>query len=365
MPGIYIFRRKRHGRPEKVYTAKIRFGAEHGGATYLRSTGVTDRREAEAIARRIARELEEKELPRRGQEIITVADMFSRWIDERGHELRSGKDIKWQIEMILRLLGGAKIVRELGNKEVSGFVQDAKAEKQGPVVINRCLSRLRATMNYAAIHWEEPVKVINWKAMMLREPKERDVYIKPEEARRLFEALPEHIALAFAFSLYTGVRLNELETLVWDRVDLARGVALVVTKAQGTHVVTRNVWLSVKAAAILHQIQRSLPTDSAAKTPVFDLTNRRKHWEAARKAIGREDLHWHDIRAATATWSRQYAGKDLRLIGRALGHTGGTEVTARYARVVDSEVVDMLNQIPDITPQISKQDLVSKLVSTQ
>jgi integrase len=369
MPGIYIFKRKRNGQPEKVYTAKIRFGSEHGGATYLRSTGVTDRREAESIARRIAREIEDKDLPRRGQEILTIADMFSRWIDERGRELRSGKDIKWQIEMLLRLLGGAKIVRELGNREVSGFVQDAKAEKQGAVVINRCLGRLRATMNYAAIHWEEPVKVINWKAMMQREPKEREAYLTPDEARRLFEALPEHIALAFAFSLYTGVRLNELETLVWDRVDWDRGVAIVITKAQGMDPTTRNAWLSAKAIAILQMLNAKLPQQTAPRDvgslEVFDLTNRRKHWEAARKAIAREDLHWHDIRAATATWSRQYAGKDLRLIGKALGHTGGTEVTARYARVVDGEVVDMLDQIPDITPQISQRILVSKLVSNQ
>lgn len=361
MPSIYVFKRKRKGRPEKVYSAEIRFGEKHGGASYLRSTGVTDRREAEAVARRLAREIEEKELPQRGKEILTVADMFSRWIDEHGRELRSGKDIKWQIEMLLRLLGSAKVVRELGNKEVSAFVQDAKADKQGPVVINRCLGRLRATMNYAAVHWEEPVRIINWKAMMQREKKERDVFLSPEEARRLFELLPSHIAMAFAFSLYTGVRLNELETLTWERIDWDRGVAFVITKARGTETVTRNAWLPNKAVAILQQIHAAAGGGRLQGT-VFDLTNRRKHWEAARKEIGREDLHWHDIRAATATWSRRYAGKDLRLIGRALGHAG-PEVAARYARVVDSEIVEMLNQLPDITGHSPKQNTLANLLS--
>jgi hypothetical protein len=45
------------------------------------------------IARQIAKEIEEKELPRRGQTILTVETMFSRWIIEHGKELRSSKDI--------------------------------------------------------------------------------------------------------------------------------------------------------------------------------------------------------------------------------------------------------------------------------
>jgi hypothetical protein len=40
--------------------------------------------------------------------------------------------------------------------------------------------------------------------------------------------------------------------------------------------------------------------------------------------------------------------RDLSLIGKALGHSG-TQVTERYARVVDQEIVEMLNQLPDIT----------------
>jgi hypothetical protein len=51
----------------------------------------------------------------------------------------------------------------------------------------------------------------------------------------------------------------------------------------------------------------------------------------------------------TATWARKYSQqRDLSLIGKALGHSG-TQVTERYARVVDQEIVEMLNQLPEIT----------------
>jgi integrase len=358
MPSVSVFKRKRKGKRDKIYTAQIRFGEKHGGASYLRSTGVADKREAEAIARRIAREIEEKELPRRGVEVLTLDIMFSRWIDERGQELRSGKDIKWQIEMLLRLMGGVKIVSEIGNKDVHNFVQDAKAGGAGPVPINRCLGRLRATMNYAVEMWEQEIRIISWRKMMQEEAGVREIYLSPEEARRLMELLPNHIALAFAFSLYTGVRLDELETLAWERIDFERAAATVITKGRGQKIKTRTAWLSQKALRILSK----LLAGSTETGPVFDLTNRRKHWEAARAAIGRPDVTWHDLRGMTATWSRQFAGADMRLISATLGHSD-TKVTERYARVIDREIVTMLDKLPDISPQSQEQKQLSRMPS--
>jgi integrase len=355
MPSIYVFKRKKAGKASKFYTAQIRIGNEKGRATYLRSTGATDRREAEAVARRLMREIIEdlkspQPEPEKEDDHLTLADMFSNWIMERGHELRSGKDIKWQVSLILELIGGNRKARDIGNKEVSAFVRDAKVRGYGPVPINRCLSRIRATMNYAALRWEEPIKVISWMKMMEDEVEARDVYLSPDEARSLMKLLPSHIALAFAFTLYTGCRLDELETLTWDRVDRNRSAAIVITKGRGTRERKRTVWLSQKAIAILIECAAQQGEDPAG--PVFDLTNRRKHWEKARAAIGRKDVTWHDLRGMTATWSRQYAKADIRLISATLGHSD-TKVTERYARVIDQEIVAMLDQLPDVSPQTS------------
>lgn len=300
-------------------------------------------------------EIEAKELPQRGKEILTMDTMFARWIVERGEELRSGKDIKWQIKTLLRFIGGSREIAEFGNKDVNGFVQDAKLNDVGSVAINRCLERLRGTMNYAAKRWEATVRVIDWTEFRQEEEGAREVYLSPEEARRLMDILPGHIALSFAFTLYTGARLNELSTLVWERIDTERGVAMVATKAKGKKVIMRPLWLSQKALVILRQldnailpIARRLGCDDKK---VFNLSNRRKHWEAARAQIGRKDVTWHDLRAMTASWSRQHARADITLISRALGHSD-TKVTERYARVVDREIVEMLDQLPDITPLV-------------
>lgn len=278
MPSIYVFRRKwkdKDGRPQtaKEFSAQIRFA---GGARYLRSTGEADKRKAQAAARRIAAEIEAKELPKRGKDVMTMETMFARWIVERGEELRSGKDIKWQIEKLLHFIGGARVVAEIGNKEVHGFVVDAKLAGNGAVVINRCLERLRGTMNYAARRWEESVRVIDWKEFKQREPRERKVYLSLEEAQRLKELLPEHISAAFCFSLYTGCRLNEMETLVWERIDWDRGVGLAITKAQGAEPVMRELWLADKGMRLLRVLHQSAGFAQSGKC--FNLTNRRKHW---------------------------------------------------------------------------------------
>ena len=133
-----------------------------------------------------------------------MEDVFAKWIEEHGKNLRSGNDLAWQIKKILQHISGTRPVSELGNKDIKGFVQDAKEQGDSAVTINRCLETFRAVMNYAADRWEEPVRRISWRTMRQKEPKAREVYLSPEGARRLAEILPEHIALAMAFTLYTG-----------------------------------------------------------------------------------------------------------------------------------------------------------------
>lgn len=355
MASVHVFRRKRKTRTgevitDKVYSAQIR--DHRTGYATIRSTGKTNERDALIEGRRLAKEIEARVLPKLGTDVLTVGRMFARWIIEYGHELRSKKDIKWQIERITASLGEDMEVDAISNATINGFVIAQKQKGAGPATINRCLETCRAVMNYAALRWEAPIRVINWRQFRQKEARIREVYLSPDEARRLMELLPEHIAAAFAFSLYTGMRLNELETLTWERIDFDRLACAVETKGGGE----RTVWLSQKAAAVLARMDRK------ASGRVFDLKNRRRHWERARKAIGRTDVHWHDIRALTATYARQFAKSDLRLISRALGHSD-SKVTERYARVVDREIVTMLDQLPDISAYAPLHGMQSKLTS--
>lgn len=345
MPSIYVSRRRRKSkdgktRLDKFYTVRVRFGRKPD-AEFLRSTGKTTEREAVIEGRRIARKIEEHELPRLGKQVMTLDLMLGRWFDEKGYKLKSQKDIPWQVKRLMDGIGAARPVEDISNKDIHSFVQDALEGGASAVTINRCLTLIRSVMRYAAVKWEEPVKTIDWGAHIMAEPKERQIYISPEDAGLLMSRLPRHIALVYAWSLYTGCRLNETATLDWANVDHIRRVAFV--EGKGLDGDLRPIWLSTNALGILHAVA----ADSGKRTGiVFDTTNRRKYWEAAREAIGRADLRWHDLRAMTATWARQQK-HDLKLIGRALGHSN-TSTTDRYAHVVDTEVIEMFETLPSI-----------------
>lgn len=346
----------------KDWYAQIRFTEPN--ASYLRSTGTPDKRKAAEAARRLAHEIEESELPARGKPIFTLEGMFSKWIAEYGKDLRSGKDIAWQIKLILEIMGGETLIKTITNKTVHGFVQGAKERGKSEIVINRCLTQLRLTLRYAGKKWEAPVSdKIDWQDHFAKEPEEKEMYISPQEARLFVEVLPPHIGLAFAFSYYTGCRLNEMETLAWEKsaasdtcVDFEERVAIVKTKGRGKKPTYRLLRLSDKALTILRTIQqmpkplpkrrmrRAEPNPSA----VFNLENRRKHWERARKIVGREDIVWHGIRHSFGTETSRRAKAGEKLIGKMLGHAPGGDATHRYIHVMADDVYEALEHLPDI-----------------
>ena len=333
----------------KTWYAQIRF--TNPRASYLRNTRAAARREAQSVAQRFAREIEENELHEYHKPKHTLEGMFSTWIEEHGKDLRSGKDIAWQIKLLLEVMGGETPIKEITNKTVHAFVHGAKALGKSDVIINRCLTRLRATLRYAGKKWEAPVSDrIDWSVHFLKEPDEKEMYISPQEAGRFLDALPLHIRIGFAFSYYTGCRLNEMETLTWDKVDLRGRVAVVKTKGVGKNPTYRALKLSDQAMTCLDLAARDgtgHPKMRFEGQLVFDLTNRRRFWERARKLIGREDVTWHGIRHTTASEVGR-TNKSDKLIGKLLGHTPGSRATERYLHVMDDVAYQALSELPDI-----------------
>jgi integrase len=104
---------------------------------------------------------------------------------------------------------------------------------------------------------------------------------------------------------------------------------------------SREVLLSPEALAVLHEVPRT-------GSHVFDTTNYRNHFDAALRAAGVEDFHWHDLRHSFATWLGQ-SGAPLEVIRDQLGHSS-ISVTQKYRHVVGSEVRAALQKLPTISP---------------
>jgi integrase len=174
-----------------------------------------------------------------------------------------------------------------------------------------------------------------WKKHRRKEAKARVRHIETERAKELIRNLPHNAMLMAAWSFATGCRKNETKTLAWSRVNFETLQAEVLTKGGGT----RFVDLGPDAIAVLSMCDRS-------RVLVFDATNLRRAFEAARKASGLEDFRWHDMRHCFATWAGN-RGVDIAVLQGLLGHSD-IRVTTKYRRVIRSQMQKAVQNQPTL-----------------
>ena len=96
-----------------------------------------------------------------------------------------------------------------------------------------------------------------------------------------------------------------------------------------------------------------LPTDGGylVKSLPFqtDAHQLRKAFEAAREAIGKYDLRFHDLRHTYASMLAE-AGEVMTTVQALLGHSS-LVVTSRYAHMFDSRLDKVADKLPRICDQ--------------
>lgn len=329
-----VFQRK--GSPFYQYEFQI------SKQTFRGSTKKTVERDALAVERDKRREAEESiTLELLDPARTTVEQVFERYWKTAGHKLSWAPTLKDHLVELEAFLGGSKPFRDVTGADLAAALEAYAAtagRNNRPVTdstVNRRLAVFRQVWRKVRDEWELPVTNIVFRAHIRKEPKERVRHISIEQARAVIARLPYHIALMVAWSLVTGCRLNETETLRWSRVNYDTMQAEVETKGGGT----RFIELSTSAVGVLSECDRNRPL-------AFDSTNRRKLWEAAVKAEGLDDFTWHDLRHTFATWLGSRVG-DLGLVMKALGHAK-IETTMKYRHFVRSEVQKAVQTMPEL-----------------
>jgi site-specific recombinase XerD len=221
---------------------------------------------------------------------------------------------------------------ELSTKHVVDMVTDMRARAVGEISINRTVTALQGVHNRAAKSWELETRVIDWRKLKSKE-RARIQFLEQGEALRLLEELPAHIRAVVLFMLATGLRRREAFSLTWDKV---RSESVTVTVKGGYE---REVVLGPDAAAVLAEQPRT-------GSHVFNVTNARKEFEAARIRANVAAIRWHDLRHTFATRLGR-SGADLSVIREALGHSS-ISVTQKYRHVVSGEVGAALARLPQL-----------------
>lgn len=186
-----------------------------------------------------------------------------------------------------------------------------------PATINRRLALLRRILNLAYRRWGWLQQPLADKIEMLSGEEPRHVYLTPAEALRLRRATKHPVARAWiSLLLYTGLRAGELESLSADQVR----DSVIYLDARTKTGRPRAVPVMYPATRYLKHLPMTLRYQGL-----------RMHFQAAREAIGRPDLHLHDLRHTNAAWLAQ-AGAETRDLQVWLGHTNPA-TTARYAHL--------------------------------
>jgi integrase len=203
-----------------------------------------------------------------------------------------------------------------------------------PIAANRVLALLSAIMNWAEKVGERPDNSNPCKHLDKYPEKARERYLNGEELARLGDVLATTItdwrAVAIVrLLLLTGGRLSEVQTLQWDYIDLATGIARLPDSKTGA----KNLFLSAPALEILAGLPRveGNPHVVPGDKPGAPFVGIQKAWQRLRAEAGLPDVRLHDLRHSFAS-AAVSAGDSLFITGKLLGHKQAI-TTQRYAHL--------------------------------
>lgn len=244
-----------------------------------------------------------------------IADALMRWLDGECQGLKSARKFESHARALLPFVKGKRL-SQLG--DVAEDVRRTMA-LQGltPATINRRLALLRRVGHLAFKAWGWTDIPYGSRVTLLAEHNERHLYLTVAEVEALASACRNpSCADLIRLAAYTGLRRGEILRL---RPDSLRD-GCIVLDAQTKSGRPRVVPVPPQAAAVV------------ARMPVAcSDVQLRKDFERARLAIGRPDLHYHDLRHTYASWLVQ-SGAPLTAVRDLLGHSS-LAVTSRYAHL--------------------------------
>ena len=281
------------------------------------------------------KEIEKNDLPFHGIEIMTIDTMFGRWWLEHGQNLKGAKVEKFRVRNLIDNFSEDLPLKDLNDIEVNKYIQNRQCNGATIPTIKREVATLRSALNRAKTKWGEKIGTVNWRDHKLKDSPDRDIYATPDEMSKIISFLCFDIKLAVLWSLYGMTRLGETTSLRRADVYPAEAFCFVDGKTG-----KRRVHLSEMALKILDVAMRS----NDDPVYVFNLKNRRRQWERARRLGKREDIRWHDLRHIGASWLNDYSNDPTKPT-KALGHTN-YKTTMKYIHAQAGSLQQALNAMP-------------------
>lgn len=257
----------------------------------------------------------------------TWKEAVERWYSEKlGNKKTLSKDVqhlRW-----LHPYLGQLFLDEVTRETVDQLTLAKQKGGAKPATVNRLLALVRAILRRARDEWEWVDRVP--KVTLLKEPKRRVRFLAREEASRLIDQLPPHLAQMTRFALATGLRQGNIKRLRWSQVDLEnRRVTIPAEEMKNG----RAFGLPLSSDAVLvvrgQQHNGSDYVFAFRGRPVNQVST--KAWWRALERAGIEDFRFHDLRHTFASWHVQ-DGTPLNVLQELCGWES-VEMVRRYAHL--------------------------------
>lgn len=291
------------------------------GQRHRRSSRLWSRAQAGEAERALINELHAHSVGR--QVDRTFNEAVAKWVEEELPNISDQAREKAHLRALApfmegRLLADAPDVAAAAKRAWKGLA---------PGTVNRRLAILRRLVNLAWKKWGWLNQPVGQKVALLSNKHQRHTYAKAAQVEALAQRMPRaggYVLLA----AYTGIRRGQLLRLT--RADQV-GTCLNL----GTDGKTGQPQL-----VPLHPRVRAL----AHRLPLCTSQVLRDEWEAARRELKLEHLHFHDLRHTAAAWLIQ-SGASLKHVADLLGHSD-VRMANRYAHLAVADLRRAVARMP-------------------
>ena len=272
---------------------------------------------------------------------LTVRQLWEDWkpISERDKD--SWRDDVSRAKPILVHLG-SRVAANLNQRDIDEYrtLRLAELTRRGgppsPATLDRELAMLKRIFSYAVECGRlESSPIVHVK--LLRKPNVRQVAIDEETFAELLAAASPELKPVLVVAYDTGMRKGEILNLRRSQVDLKAGSVRLGAEDTKTNR-ARTIYLTARALDVLKRLPRQLRSEHIFANPQTGKpwTDLKRSFDAARDAIGRTDLWFHDLRRSFVTNARR-RGVPESVVMRMSGHRTRS-VFDRYNVIEDEDV---------------------------
>lgn len=269
-----------------------------------------------------------------------LIEKFAETYLERRQHIRSRSRDELSVRTILFYFKG-KTLQSIVPSDIEDYIAYRRKQVKN-ATINRELACLKRMFNLA-IKWGDarinPVKEVD----MLEEPAGRSRYLTIEESQKLIECSNSFLKPIIITALNTGMRLQEILKLTWDRVHFDNTIEPYIEIDQTKNNQKRFIPLNDDLAQIFESLRGNHPEYVFIGLRGKPLQSVKKPFATALNKAGITNFKFHDLRHTFASHFVMCGG-DLFTLKEILGHSS-LKMVLRYAHLASAHKRKMLNNL--------------------